>query len=78
MKLVQGTGSGFLVSCKSAEAEEMWLKRITQAVADCCVGEGTEAGVDSPVAVKGYCLMFHQFSWVMGKLKNCIVHSLVC
>lgn len=36
MKLVLGTGAGSLVSCKSAEAEEMWLKRIAQAVADLC------------------------------------------
>lgn len=78
MKLVQDTGAGFLVSCKSAEAEEMRLKRTAQAVFDCCVGEGTEAGVDSPVVLKGYCLTFKQFSWVTGKLKKLIVHSLVC
>lgn len=34
MKLVQGMGAGSLVSSKSAEAEETWLKRIAQAVAD--------------------------------------------
>ena len=44
-KLVQGAGAGSLVSWKSAEAEEMWLKRIAEAEADCCGGEGKEAYV---------------------------------
>lgn len=72
MKLVQGTGAGFLVSCKPAEVEEMWLKRIAQSVADCCVAERTEAGMDTPVVLNEYCLMLKQFSWVTGSLRTAL------
>lgn len=73
MKLVQGKGLGPWL----AGVEEMWLKRTAQAVAD-CVGEGTEAGVDSPVALEGFCLTLKQFLWLMGKLNCVLSHSLVC
>lgn len=77
MKLVLGTGAGSLASCKSAEAEEMWLKRIAQAVADLCWW-GDRASVGIPVVLKVSCLMLKQFSWLVGKLKISIAHSLMC